>query len=67
MSELFTQELLKKIQEDQAEFWREFWQANESKGGQLMSDKGTIKEQSKNICSVCGNWCCYVCRKEGLK
>jgi hypothetical protein len=29
---LFTQELLREIQEQQAEFWREFWQANESKG-----------------------------------
>jgi hypothetical protein len=30
---LFTQELLKEIQEEQAEFWAEFWQANESKEG----------------------------------
>jgi hypothetical protein len=29
---LFTQELLEQIQEQQAEFWREFWQANENKG-----------------------------------
>jgi hypothetical protein len=31
MKELFTQELLKKIQEEQADFWREFWQSNDSK------------------------------------
>jgi hypothetical protein len=29
---LFTQELLKKIQESKAQEWREFWQAIESKG-----------------------------------
>jgi hypothetical protein len=30
---LFTQELLKEIQEEQAEFWGKFWEANEKKGG----------------------------------
>jgi hypothetical protein len=30
--ELFTQELLKEIQESKAQEWREFWQANETKG-----------------------------------
>jgi hypothetical protein len=29
---LFTQKILKEIQEANAEKWREFWQANESKG-----------------------------------
>lgn len=32
MKELFNQELLKEIQENQAQQWREFWQANENKG-----------------------------------
>lgn len=33
MKPLFTQELLKKIQEEKAQEWREFWQANEKKEG----------------------------------
>lgn len=32
MSELFTQELLKEIQEINAEKWAKFWEINETKG-----------------------------------
>jgi hypothetical protein len=31
MKELFTQELLKKIQEEQAQEWAKFWEVNDTK------------------------------------
>jgi len=33
MKPLFTQELLKKIQEEQRELWEAFWEANSKKEG----------------------------------